>query len=169
MFLHRDTVFAASDVRRSCPGVTALLLLGLMAVAGCRRGGDDRSTLDLEQVLHGHWSCVAQITLGPDPEDWNVVGRPEQSIIEIDRYVDVRSMEKTWAEQSGDLRWRTVSQTPETGEIVVATWSPANPKVTRRRVIRVDRDRKAYLELLPSKQAERTVQRWTYVNDRSSP
>ena len=70
---------------------------------------------------------------------------------------------------AGDLRWRTVSQTPETGEIVVATWSPANPKVTRRRVLRLDRARTTYLELLPAERSERIVQRWTYVNDRSSP
>jgi hypothetical protein len=149
--------------------MAALLLLAVVVAAGCRRSGDDRSTLDLEQALHGHWVCVAQITLGPDSEAWDAVGRPEQSIIEMDRYVDARAVEKTWAEQSGDLRWRTVSQTPETGEIVVATWSPANPKVTRRRVLRVDRERKAYLELLPQKQSERIVQRWTYINSLSTP
>jgi hypothetical protein len=150
-------------------GVTALLLLVVIAVSGCRRVGEDRSSLDLEQALHGHWSCTSQISLSPDAEDWDVVGRPEQPIIEIDRFVDVRSVDKTWVEQSGDLRWRTVSQTPETGEIVVTTWSPANPKATRRRVMRFDRERKAYLELLPSKGPERTVQRWTYINGQGSP
>lgn len=149
--------------------MAVLLLLAVVATAGCRRAGEDRSTLDLEQALHGHWCCVAQITLGPDAGDWDVVGRPEQSIIEIDRYVDARAMEKTWAEAGGDLRWRTVSQTPETGEIVVATWSPANPNATRKRVLRLDRARTACLELLPSKGTERTVQRWTYINGPSSP
>jgi hypothetical protein len=149
--------------------VTALLFLVVIAVSGCRRSGEDRSTLDLEQALHGHWSCTSQMSLTPDSEDWDVVGRPEQSIIEIDRYVDARAMEKTWAEQNGDLRWRTVSQTPETGEIVVTTWSPANPKATRRRVMRFERERKSYLELLPQKQSERIVQRWTYINGQSSP
>jgi hypothetical protein len=149
--------------------VTALLLLVVIAVAGCRRSGEDRSTLDLEQALHGHWSCVAKITLDLNPEDWNVDGRPEQSIIESDRYVDARAEEKTWGELAGDLRWRTVSQTPETGEIVVATWSPANPKVTRRRVLRLDRSRTTCLELRPSEGPQRTVQRWTYINGKSSP
>ncbi len=149
--------------------MAVLLLLAVVATAGCRRKGEDRSTLDLEQALHGHWCCVAQITLAPDTEDWDVVGRPEQSIIEADRYVDTRAMEKTWAETGVDLRWRTVSQTPETGEIVVATWSPANPNATRKRVLRLDRARTTYLELLPSKGPERTVQRWTYVNGQSSP
>ena len=169
MFLHRDTNAIANDIRRSFPGATALLLLVVIAVAGCRRSGEDRSTLDLEQALHGHWSCVAKITLEPNPEDWNVEGRPEQSIIEIDRYVDARAEEKTWGELAADFRWRTVSQTPETGEIVVATWSPANPKVTRRRVLRLDRGRTTCLELLPSEGSQRTVQRWTYINGKSSP
>ena len=144
-------------------------MLVVIAVAGCRRSGEDRSTLDLEQALHGHWSCVAQIPLGPDVGDWDVVGRPEQSIIETDRYVDARAIEKTWTEAAGGLTWRTVSQTPETGEIVVATWSPANPNATRKRVLRLDRARTTYLELLPSKGPERTVQRWTYINGQSSP
>ena len=149
--------------------MAVLLLLVVIAVAGCRRSGEDRSTLDLEQALHGHWSCVAQITLGPDVGDWDVDGRPEQSIIEMDRYVDARAVEQTWAEPAGNLLWRTVSQTPETGEIVVATWSSSNPNVTRRRVLRVDRARTACLELLPSKGTERIVQRWTYINGLSSP
>jgi hypothetical protein len=149
--------------------MVVLSLLAVVALAGCRPSGEDRSTFDLEQVIHGHWCCVAQITLGPDVDDWDIVARPEQSIIEIDRYVDARAMEKTWAEAGVDLRWRTVSQTPETGEIVVATWSPANPKVTRKRVLRLDRARTTYLELLPSKGPERTVQRWTYINGQSSP
>ena len=169
MFLHCDTNAIANDVRRSFPAATALLVLVVIAVAGCRRSGEDRSTLDLEQALHGHWSCVAQIPLGPDVGDWDVVGRPEQSIIETDRYVDARAIEKTWTEAAGGLTWRTVSQTPETGEIVVATWSPANPNATRKRVLRLDRARTTYLELLPSKGPERTVQRWTYINGQSSP
>lgn len=140
-----------------------------VALAGCRRTGDDRSTLDLEQAMHGHWCCTTQITLGPSTEDWDIDGRTEQSITETDRYVDARAPEKTWAEPSGELRWRTVSQTPETGEIVVTTWSPANPKATRKRVLRLDRGRTVCLELLPSEGPQRTVQRWTYVNGQSSP
>lgn len=119
--------------------------------------------------MHGHWSCTAEFNLGTGGDDWNISGRPERTVVEIDRYIDSRAADKTWAEVSGEWSWRTVSQNPTIGTIVVTTWSPANPKATRERTLRLDASRTTCLEQLPSKSSARVVQRWTFINERSHP
>jgi hypothetical protein len=145
------------------------VVLAATVAWGCGGGKPDRSSLDLEQALHGHWVCTTEVTLGTSGNEWDLSGQPERHVIEMDRYVDARAADKTWAEATGDSSWRTLSQDPTTGEIIVATWSPANPKATRERTLRLDASRMTCLERLPSKNGQDAVQRWTFVNDQSSP
>lgn len=155
--------------RRSVLSLIVAVATVAASAVSCRRPQTDRASLTLEQALHGHWACTAEFTLGTRADDWDMSGHPERTVIEMDRYIDARAADKTWAEVSGEWSWRTVSQDPTVGEIVVVTWLPTNPKATRERTLRLDASRTTCLELLPSKSGDRIVQRWTFINERSRP